>query len=159
MQFDRSYLQAHKIYIFFFFHISSSSPSPLLLCRPDFKPVIQCECRFWQSNSTTSIIMFLPHRVGFWVWPHFRASTSEMGHVSNQSMFKCAFQGLPIFVDKSFAAAEFIKVLSKLRYCLWWPHFRVQGLFGCDHYVVWQSSAHIGPGKGISHNLHSDWLT
>lgn len=80
--------------------------------------------------------MFLACSVGSLARPHFRASASEMGHMSNLSMFKCAFQGFPVFVDKSFAGVKFIKVLSKQWFCLQWPHFRVRGLFGRDHYIV-----------------------
>lgn len=143
-QLDISYLQAHN-------------PS-CSLCRPGFKTTILSECWFWRLISTTTIIMFLACTEGSLARPHLRASPSEKGHMSILSMFKSAFRGSPVFVDKSPARVKFIKVLSKQWFCLQWPHFTVQGLFGCDHYIVWQSSAHTGPGRGINQNLDSDWL-
>lgn len=150
MPLDKSYLQAEERVKLLFFSL-------FLHSRPGYNPVILCECNiwFWQWIRTRGNI-FAPQRVRLLVWPHFGASTSETGNMSHQRICHLWLQGLySIWWQVYCLRGKLSKVLNIPLYCLWWPYTRVQGLFGCDYYSVWQSSAHTGPGAElvINHSL------
>ncbi len=147
-QLDRSYLQAGERVKFFF-----------LNSRPGFKPVIQCECWFWQCISARGNLMFATPRVRLLVWPHFGASTSETGHMSHQPMSNVPSRTFQYGMTTVLSKRE---VQQSLEHTMVLPLVALfQGSGAVWLWLLRCLTKHCPhwPGRVISHKPLSDWLT